>query len=72
MFSVCLCAEFQVNTKDSHLTSVERIMKCLKGITNVGLWYPKGSICDLVGYSDSNYACCKTNRKSTSDTYHIL
>lgn len=47
-------------------------MKYLKGTTNVGQWYPKGSICDLVGYSDSDYAGCKTERKSTSGTCHIL
>lgn len=44
----------------------------LKGITNVSLWYPKCSICDLVGYSDSDYAGCKTDRKSTSGIFHIL
>lgn len=47
-------------------------MKYLKGTMNVGLWYPKGSICDLVGFSDSDYAGCKTDSKSTRGTYHIL
>ncbi|XP_050889631.1 secreted RxLR effector protein 161-like [Lathyrus oleraceus] len=72
MFSVCLCARFQANPEESHLTAVKRIMKYLKGTTNVGLWYPKGSICKLVGYSDAYYAGCKTDRKSTSGTCHIL
>ncbi|XP_050896533.1 uncharacterized mitochondrial protein AtMg00810-like [Lathyrus oleraceus] len=57
MFSVCLCARFQANPKESHLTAVKRIMKYLKGTTNVGLWYPKGS---------------KADQKSTSGTCHIL
>src|ERR1043165_2062136 len=60
MFSVCLCARFQANPKESHLMAVKRIMKYLKGTTNVGLWYPKGSICNLIGYSDADYAGCKT------------
>ncbi|XP_073223564.1 secreted RxLR effector protein 161-like [Cicer arietinum] len=72
MFSVCLSARFQANPKESHLVVVKRIMKYLKRTTNVGLWYPKGSICSLVGYSDSDYAGCKTDRKSTSGTCHIL
>ncbi|XP_050918643.1 secreted RxLR effector protein 161-like [Lathyrus oleraceus] len=72
MFSMCLCVRFQASPKESHLTTVKRIMKYLKGTMNVGLWYPKGSICDLVGYSDSDYAGCKTDRKSTSGTCHIL
>ena len=72
MFSVCLCSHFQANPKESHLTAVKRIMKYLKGKTNVRLWYPKGSVCNLIGYSDADYAGCKTNRKSTSGTCHIL
>ncbi|XP_050902041.1 secreted RxLR effector protein 161-like [Lathyrus oleraceus] len=72
MFIACLCACFQANPKESHLITVKRIMKYLKGTTNVGLWYPKGSICNLVGYSDADYAGSKTDRKNTSGTCHIL
>lgn len=72
MFSVCLCARFQSSPKESHLMAVKRIMKYLKGTMNVGLWYPKGNICTLVGYSDADYAGSKTDRKSTRGTCHIL
>ncbi|XP_050896928.1 uncharacterized mitochondrial protein AtMg00240-like [Lathyrus oleraceus] len=67
MFSVCLYARFQANPKESHHTVVKRIMKYLKGTTNVGLWYPKCSICDLVGYSDSNNAGLLETRKSLKE-----
>jgi hypothetical protein len=33
-----------------------------------GLWYPKGSTFDLIGYSDVDWAGCKIDRKSTSGT----
>src|ERR1051325_9194590 len=72
MFSVCLCARFQANQKESHLMAVKRIMKYLKGTTNVGLWYPKGSVFNLIGYSNADYTSCKTDRKRTSGTCHIL
>src|ERR1044072_6596844 len=72
MFSVCLCATYQSCTKESHLVAVKRILKYLKGTTNVGLWYPKNTMCDLVGYLDSDFAGCKTERKSTSGTCQIL
>ncbi|XP_050920153.1 secreted RxLR effector protein 161-like [Lathyrus oleraceus] len=72
IFSVCLCARFQENTKELHLIAVKRIMMYLKGTTNVRLWYLKGSICNLVGYFDADYAGSKTDRKSTSHTCHIL
>ncbi|XP_050919100.1 secreted RxLR effector protein 161-like [Lathyrus oleraceus] len=72
MFSVFLRARFQENPKESHLIVVKRIMKYLKGTTNVHLWYSKGSIYNLVGYPDDDYARSKTDRKSTSGTCHIL
>nr|KYP38726.1 Retrovirus-related Pol polyprotein from transposon TNT 1-94 [Cajanus cajan] len=72
MFAVCLCARFQANPKESHMKSVKRILKYLKGTTNVGLWYPKGVSLSLIGYSDSDYAGCRLDRKSTSGTCHLL
>jgi hypothetical protein len=33
---------------------------------------PKGSIFDLIGYSDADYAGCKIDRKSTSVTCQFL
>ena len=38
----------------------------------MGLWYPKGAPFQLVGYSDSDYAGCKVDRKSTSGGCHML
>jgi hypothetical protein len=34
--------------------------------------YPKGCTFDLIGYSDSDYAGCKVDRKSTSGTCQFL
>ena len=39
MFSVCMCARFQANPKESHLSAVKRIMRYLLGTINLGLWY---------------------------------
>jgi hypothetical protein len=39
---------------------------------NLVLWYPKGSTFDLLGYSDSDYAGCKVDRKSTIGTCQFL
>ena len=36
------------------------------------MWYPKGARFELIGYSDSDYAGCKVERKSTSDTCQLL
>jgi len=63
---------FQANPKESHLSVVKRIMRYLLGTINIGLWYPKNSTCNLIGYSDSDFADSKTDRKSTSETCHFI
>jgi hypothetical protein len=72
MLSVCLCARFQSNPKECHLRAVKRIMRYLVHTSHLGLWYPKGSNFNLVGYSDADYAGCKIDRKSTSGTCQFL
>jgi hypothetical protein len=72
MLSVCLCARFQANPKECHLMAIKRIFKYLVHTPNLGLWYPKGSTFDLLGYSDLDYANCKVDRKSTSGTCQFL
>ena len=42
------------------------------GTINLGLWYSKNSTCNLKGYSDSDFAGCKTDRKSISGTCHFI
>jgi hypothetical protein len=67
MFSVCMCARFQASPRESHLTYRNK-----KNTQDVGLWYPKGAKFELVGYSDSDYAGCKVERKITSGTCQLL
>jgi hypothetical protein len=72
MFSVCMFARFQANPKKAHLRAVKRILRYLKHTPSVGLWYPKGATFDLISYSNSDYAGCKIDRKSTSGGCHLL
>ena len=65
MHSVCMCARFQANPKECHLVDIKRILRYLVHTPNLGLWYPKGSMFDLLRYSYSNYAGCKVDQKST-------
>ena len=62
MFSVCLCARFQSNPKESHVLAVKRIFRYLIGTQDVGLWYPNGDDFELIGYLDANFAGCKVDR----------
>jgi hypothetical protein len=72
MLSVCMCARFQANPKECHLMTIKRIFRYLVHTPDLGLWYPKGSTFDLLGYSDSDNAGCKVDRKSTSETCQFL
>nr|AAL58177.1 putative polyprotein [Oryza sativa Japonica Group] len=72
MLSVCMCARFQAEPKECHLIAVKRILRYLVHTPNLGLWYPKGCGFELLGYSDSDYAGCKVDRKSTTGTCQFL
>ncbi|GJZ24017.1 retrovirus-related pol polyprotein from transposon TNT 1-94 [Tanacetum coccineum] len=71
-FLTCLCARYQANPKESYLNAVKRIFRYLKGTPSLGLWYPKYSGFDLQRYSDSDYAGCNMDRKSTSGAFQLL
>jgi hypothetical protein len=71
-FSVCICARFQSDPKKCHLVAVKHILRYLVLTPYIRIWYPKGSTFDLIGYSDSDYAGCKVDRKSTSRTCQFL
>jgi hypothetical protein len=49
-----------------------RIIRYLVYTPKFGLWYPKGSTFDLIGYFDVDYAGCKIDRKSTLGTCQSL
>jgi hypothetical protein len=72
MLSVCMFARFQPTPKECHLRVVKTIMRYLVLTPNLGLWYPKVSHSDLIGYSDVNYGECKVDMKSTSRTCQFL
>ncbi|GJW67725.1 putative ribonuclease H-like domain-containing protein [Tanacetum coccineum] len=51
-----------VNPKTSHLSTVKKIFRYLKGKPKLGLWYPRVSLFDLEAYSDSDYAGANLDR----------
>src|SRR5213075_376363 len=72
MFSVCMCGRYQANPKESHEKAVKRILRYLRYTPSFGLWYPKGAHFELLGYSDSDFAGCKIDRKSTTGDANYL
>lgn len=68
MFNVCKWARYQSASKESHLTGVERIFWFLVGTINYDLWYSKSANFNLIGFSYSDFAGNKINKKSNNDT----
>ncbi|XP_021732729.1 uncharacterized protein LOC110699548 [Chenopodium quinoa] len=71
-FSIGLCARFQSNPKESHLTVVKRILIYLKGTDDMCLFYPRSDDFMLRRFTDADYAGDLVNRKSTSSMVQFL
>ena len=59
LFSICVCAIFQSNPKESHMFAVKIIIRYLKGTSNLGLWYSKQSSLNLIDFLYADYGGCK-------------
>ncbi|XP_050918360.1 uncharacterized mitochondrial protein AtMg00810-like [Lathyrus oleraceus] len=71
-YNMCMCARCQSAHKESHLKAVKCILRYLHGTSKYVIWYSKGSNCNLVGFTDSDFVGCKSYRKSTSGTRHMF
>ncbi|KAH9671430.1 hypothetical protein KPL70_017375 [Citrus sinensis] len=65
-FSVGVCARYQANPKESHLTTVKRIIRFVTRTVNDGIWYTNDTNSSLAGYSDADWAGNADDRKSTT------
>ncbi|CAM8951340.1 unnamed protein product [Rhodiola kirilowii] len=72
MFSVCQCARFQAEPRESHVKAVKRILRYLKGTEKLVLWYPRAKSLRLEGFTDADFAGDRTDRKSTSGMAQFL
>ena len=63
IFSFCLCARFQTNPKESHLTAVKRIFKYLHGVKDFDQWYPSSGDFASIGFSDTDFAGYKVKKR---------
>ena len=66
VFSVGVCARYQVAPKESYLTTVKRIICYINGTPEYGLWYSKDFNDCIASYSDADWTRSVDDRKSTS------
>nr|GFB65705.1 uncharacterized mitochondrial protein AtMg00810-like [Tanacetum cinerariifolium] len=71
-FATCMCARYQANPNEHHVSAVKRIFRYLKWTINLGLWYPKDFAFDLTAYLDAYHAGCYLDRKTTSGSVQFL
>nr|GEX42944.1 hypothetical protein [Tanacetum cinerariifolium] len=67
MFPTFMCARYQANPNEDHVSAIKRIFRYLKGTINLGLWYPKYSGFDLTAYSNADRARCHLDQKMETD-----
>ncbi|RDY12269.1 putative mitochondrial protein, partial [Mucuna pruriens] len=72
MFNVFLCARFQSDHRESHLTIVKRIVRYIKDTTNLGLLFKKSNKYRLASLCYGVYARDKLERKSLDISNQIL
>jgi hypothetical protein len=64
-FSVGVCARFQANPKESHLTTVKRIIRYVNDTLPYGIWYSRETNFVVAGYSDACWDGNADDGKST-------
>ena len=64
-YNVGVCARYQANPKESHMTALKRIIKYVKTTAEFSVWYSKDTSDVLAGYSDADWAGNADDRKST-------
>jgi len=66
-FVVCMLSKFMTDPKTSHMAAAKRVLRYVKGTTNLGVFYrsAENSENDLKVYTDSDYADDVEDRRST-------
>ena len=66
MFVVSLISRFMACLTQQHFTAAKRVLRYLKGTVNYGVFYKRGGVSDLIGFTDSDYVGDMEDSKSTS------
>lgn len=67
MYGVCLISRFMSAPRESHWLAAKRILRYIKGTTELGVFYKRGEgNARLLAYTDSDYAGDLDDKRSTS------
>ncbi|KAL3524816.1 hypothetical protein ACH5RR_013188 [Cinchona calisaya] len=65
-FSVGVVSRFMHSPSKHHFGAAKRILRYIAGTIDFGRWYGRITSFNLYGFTDSDWAGCVENRKSTS------
>ena len=65
-FAVNTLSQFMVEPRRVHWITAKHVLRYIAGTVDYGLYYVRGDGVRLVGYSDSDWVGCASDRKSTS------
>ncbi|XP_062094017.1 secreted RxLR effector protein 161-like [Humulus lupulus] len=65
-YSVGVCARYQGNPMESHISAVKRIIRYVNSTVDFGIWFSKDTNSNLVCFSDADWAGNADDRKSNS------
>jgi hypothetical protein len=71
-FVVNSLSQFMVEPRRVDWVVVKHVLRCLKGTVDYGLDYERGDGVRSIGYTESDWAGCVVDRKSTSGCYFRL
>ena len=72
MFVVSLISRFMTCPTQQHFAADKRVLRYLKGTVDYGVFYRKGGVSDLIGFTDRDYAWDMEDSKSTSGYVIIM
>ena len=65
-YAISKLSQFSSNPTEQHLQALKRVLRYLKGTKDLGLTYQKDEKGELVGWTDSSWACDIDDSRSTS------
>ena len=65
-YAIAKLSQFSSNPTEQHHQALKRVLRYLKGTKDLGLTYRKGEQEEIIGWTDSSWACDLDDAKPTS------
>ena len=72
MFVISLISRFMACPTQQHFAVAKRALRYLRGTSNYGVFYKRGGVSELIGFTDSDYVGAIEDRKSTLDYVFMM